>query len=71
MYCNNQKNEFISSEANAVIHTFNAKPLKETANFIYLGLHIAYSEKDFEVWKALAWNSCNKLDKIWHFNLPR
>ena len=57
MHCNDQKREFISSEANVVIHIFNAKHLKKAAVFKYLGLHIAYSEKDFEIWKTLAWNS--------------
>ena len=40
-------------------------------NFNYLGAWTESIEKDFAVRKALAWNACHKLRKVWSSKLPR
>ena len=46
--------------------------LKRVDDFEYLGSHIMCLAKDFKTWnwKGQAWNSSNKLEKVWRSNLP-
>ena len=39
--------------------------------FKYLGSYLPDSFKDFQVRKAVAWDACNKLERIWISNLDR
>ena len=70
LYCNASKTEFTSSASDPTIKTTEGIPLKHVPDFKYLGSHIMTSAKDFRIRKALAWNACNKLDKLWKSNLP-
>ena len=49
----------------------NGKTLKVVDNFKYLGAWTQSTEKDFAVRKALAWNACHKLKKIWSSKVSR
>ena len=53
------------------IHASDGSLIKETGNFKYLGGWLESSKKDFEVRKALAWSTCNKLTRIWKSNVSR
>ena len=46
------------------------KQIKEVKNFKYLGAWTESTLKDFNVRKALAWNACNGLKKVWKSKLP-
>eukprot|EP00106_Octopus_bimaculoides_P023455 XP_014790897.1 PREDICTED: uncharacterized protein LOC106884170 [Octopus bimaculoides] len=66
-YCN----EFITTSAKLTeLKSLNNISIKNVDDFKYLGSHIVDSQKDFRIRKALAWNACNRLDKIWHSSLP-
>ena len=54
-----------SSDQNVEIHTLDGSNLEAVNDFKYLGSWIG------RVRKALAWNSCNALDKVWKSSLPR
>lgn len=60
LYFDDQKVEFIWSKAYTVIHTSNAKQLKQVTDFKYLGSHITFSENYFKVRKGFAWNGCGE-----------
>ena len=49
----------------------DGRVLKVVDNFKYLGAWTESTEKDFNVRKALAWNACHKLRKIWSSQLSR
>ena len=49
----------------------NSEILKNVDNFKYLGSWSTSSEDDFNVRKALDWNTCHKLGEIWKSSLPR
>ena len=49
----------------------NSEILKNVDNFKYLGSWSKSSEDDFNVRKALDWNTCHKLGEIWKSSLPR
>ena len=44
---------------------------KVVNNFKYLGAWMSSSSKDFEIRKALAWQACHKLKKLWNSKLKR
>ena len=45
--------------------------MKKVDNFKYLGAWIDNTENDVKVRKALAWKSCNKLNKVWQSSLSK
>ena len=45
--------------------------LRQIDNFKYLGLWIQSSEKDMNIRIGQAWSACNKMMKVWKFNLQR
>ena len=45
--------------------------LEEVDDFVYLGAWIGDSSKDFEVRKAKAWSTLNKMNKLWKSNMTR
>ena len=45
--------------------------IKIVDNFKYLGAWMANSETDIKVRKALAWQACHKLSRIWKSTLKR
>ena len=49
----------------------DGRTIKEVDNFKYLGAWMASSEKDINVRKALAWQACHKLTKIWKSSLQK
>ena len=73
LYCNAKKTEVQHFNQDAPVHITakNGEILKNVNNFKYLGSWTKSSEDDFNVRKALAWNTCHKLNKIWKSSLPR
>ena len=69
LYYNDQKTALMSFEINTVIPNFKMNPLKLVIDF--KESHGAYSEKDFEVQKATALSSSNRLEKTQRSNLLR
>ena len=49
----------------------SGQSIKSTDNFKYLGAWMANTEKDMSVRKALAWQACHKLTKVWKSSLSR
>ena len=71
LHCNESKTEYLStSPESSELKSLNGSSIKRVEDFKYLGSHINDSQKDFNIRKALAWDACNKLDKIWCSNLP-
>ncbi|XP_029651180.1 uncharacterized protein LOC115224419 [Octopus sinensis] len=71
LYYDESKTEFITTSAKlAELKSLNNISIKNVDGFKYLGSHIVDSQKDFHIRKALAWDPCNRLVKIWHSNLP-
>ena len=71
LYCNEGKTKFITtSPSPPELKSLNNTIIERVEDFKYLGSYIVDSEKDFKIRKALAWDACNKLDKIWLSNLP-
>ena len=70
LYCNEGKTEFLTtSPSPSELKSLNNVNIKRVEDFKYLGSHIADSQKDFKIRKALAWDACNKLDTIWQSNI--
>ena len=53
------------------IHSLLNEDIKVVNNFKYLGAWMSSSSKDFEIRKALAWQACHKLKKLWNSKLKR
>ena len=53
------------------IKTLSGNDLKRVDTFKYLGSHITDSFQDFKVRKAMTWDACNKLERVWTSNLDR
>ena len=68
---NSDKTEFMSFNQvqDTVLKTVNNDNIKKVDNFEYLGTWIDDTANDVKVRKTLAWNSCNKLNKIWKSSL--
>ena len=47
------------------------KDLKRVDSFKYLGSYIPDSFQDFKVRKAMAWDACNKLERVWTSTIDR
>ena len=47
------------------IKSLSGKQLKRVDHFKYLGSYIPDSFHDFKVRKAMAWDACNKLERVW------
>ena len=73
LYCNSKKTEVQHFNQDIPVHITakNGEILKNVDNFKYLGSWTKSSEDDFNVRKALAWNTCHKMNKIWKSSLPR
>lgn len=70
LYCNEDKTQFISTSDQLLpLFSLNNTNIKRVDDFKYLGSWIAETSKDFKIRKALAWDACNKLDRIWKSNL--
>ena len=70
LYCNEGKTEFITTSPKPTdLRSLNGITIKRVVDFKYLGAHIVDSQKDFNIRKAMAWDACNKLDKIWQSNI--
>ena len=50
-----------NQETSVNVITQSDKSIEVIKNFKYLGSWMESTEKDFNVWKALAWSSCHKL----------
>ena len=70
LYCNASKTEYTSSSSNPSMTTLAGNIIKHVLDFKYLGSHTENSGKDFHIRKALAWATCNKMEKIWTSTLP-
>ena len=73
LYLNETKTECmpINTRNNIQIKTLSNNILKCVEDYKYLGSHILNSEKDFNIRKGMAWNACNKMDKLWKSSLSR
>ena len=73
LVCNAKKTEVqtFNQGGSVVIHAKNGETLKEVNNFKYLGAWTQSSASDITVRKALAWNACHKLRKVWVSTLNR
>ena len=73
LFCNEKKTELqvFNHETPVEITTKSGKLLKVVDNFKYLGSWTQSTSKDFEIRKALAWNVCHKMRKIWKSSLKR
>ena len=71
LHLNSDKTEFMSFNQvqDTVLKTVNNENIKKVDNFKYLGAWIDDTANDVTVRKALAWKSCNKLNKIWESSL--
>ena len=71
LHLNSDKTEFMSFNQvqDPVPKTVNNENIKKIDNFKYLGAWIDDTANDVKVRKALAWNSCNKLNEIWKSSL--
>ena len=71
LYCNESKTEYINTtESSHNLKSLSGGTVRRVQDFKYLGAWIMDSEKDFQVCKSLAWVACNKIEKLWHSNLP-
>ena len=73
LYCNSKKTEVqhFNQDNPVQIKASNGEILKNVDNFKYLGSWTKSSEDDFKVRKALAWDTCHKMNKIWKSSFPR
>ena len=73
LVCNAKKTELqaFNQTSPTNIKSLDGQKIKEVENFKYLGAWTENSEKDIKIRKALAWNACNKLEKIWTSKLSR
>ena len=73
LYCNEDKTEYIttSPQPTTELKSLSGTTIKRVEDFKYIGSYIMNSQKDLNTRKALAWNACNKLDKIWHSDLEK
>ena len=70
LHCNDKKTEYITSSSEpSSITSIHGKNIKRVDDFKYSGSFIMDSYKDFKIRKALAWQACNALGKIWRSNL--
>ena len=71
LHLNSNKTESMSFSQvqDTVLKTVNNEIIKKVDNFKYLGSWIDDTANDVKVRKALAWKSCNKLNKIWKSSL--
>ena len=53
------------------LKTIGGNAVKIVENFKYLGSWIRSSEQDIKVRKALAWEACHKLNRVWSSPLKR
>ena len=53
------------------LKTIGGKAIKIVENFKYLGSWMISSEQDIKVKKALAWDACHKLNRVWSSPLKR
>ena len=53
------------------LKTIGGKAIKIVENFKYLGPWVISSEQDIKVRKALAWDACHKLSRVWSSPLKR
>ena len=71
LHCNENKTEYINTSENyRYLKSLSGVNLKRVEDLKYLGSWIMDSDKDFKSRKALAWVTCNKLEKRWHSTLP-
>ena len=70
---NSRKTEIMAfSQSEPInIHSLLNEDIKVVNNFKYLGAWMSSSSKDFEIRKALAWQACHKLKKLWNSKLKR
>ena len=73
LYLNETKTEGmpIDIRNDIQIKTLSDNILKCVDDYKYLRSHILNSEKDFNIRKGMAWNACNKMDKLWKSFLNR
>ena len=73
LVCNAKKTELqaFNQTSPTNIKSLDGQKIKEVENFKYLGAWTENFEKDIKIRKALAWNACNKLEKIWTSKLSR
>ena len=73
LHLNTDKREFLSfnQEQETVFKSVNNGNIKKIDNFKYLRAWIGNMENNVKVRKALAWKSCNKLNKIWQSSLSK
>ena len=73
LHLNSDKTEFMSFNQvqDTVLKTVNNENIKKVDNFKYLRAWIDDTANDAKVRKALAWKSCNKLNKIWKSSLRK
>ena len=73
LYCNAKKTkvQVFNHEQPVDIKVKNGTSLETVSNFQYLGGHTESTNKDFSVRKALAWNACHRMRKIWNTPLSR
>ena len=71
LHLNSDKTEFMgfNQVQDTALKTVNNENIKKVDNFKYLGAWIDDTANDVKVRKALAWKSCNKLNKIWKSSL--
>ena len=53
------------------LKTIGGNDIKIVENFKYLGSMMRSSEEDIKVRKALAWEACHKLNRVWSSSLNR
>ena len=70
---NSRKTEIMAfSQSEPIhIHSLLNEDIKVVNNFKYMGAWMSCSSKDFEIRKALAWQACHKLKKLWNSKLKR
>ena len=73
LYINAAKTELMQyNQAEEItLKSKSGEPIKIADNFKYLGAWMANSERDINVRKALAWQACHKLSKIWKSTLNK
>merc|ERR1711867_237609 len=73
LHCNAKKTEVqaFNQDSPVTIHAKNGDTLRVVENFKYLGAWTQSSAKDILARKALAWNACHRLRKVWSSKLRR
>ena len=71
LHLNSKKTKFMSfnQSNNFDLKTKTGSIIEKVDNFKYLGAWMENTEKDINVRKALVWNACHKLKKIWNSSL--